>query len=377
MWILRKIIKVVINNMVFGEEESSSSFTERKYIAAEHAKSPSQNAPTMMSILGNAQDSADASWGHLTPDVQPDADITRIVVDRRMQYVSAHYSAWPEGIVRVALGVILMSTANSIKMQDMVHFLHLAQGSNYLRSHGGQTYLFDNGAFRLFNGVIAESVLQRCSEYASYVEGCLWCIDKKCAVRDEVEIYDSLDRLFRAVTFTTRAEANVSTVTASGDGAPRGVKRPRPPPEWLTVDDADIPRTSESLAEKEIYQALRDYALDKWEGLKGYKGDMLKSWGAQEAVNCQEMAKKLAMHLESAAIIPFYAEYMDIDRAPATGFSMEDVCLVYDPSTSDDRMGRITKQVRKSASCNIYTYVSRPLTERICENAYARVVKFL
>ena len=329
----------------------------------------------MGSILGNAQDLADASWGHLTPDVQPDADLTRIVVDRRMQYVSAQYSSWPEGLARVALGVILMSTANSIKMQDMVHFLHLAQGSNYLRSHGGQTYLFDNGAFRLFNGVIPESVLQRCSEFASYVEGCLWCIDKKCAVRDELEIYDSLDRLFRAITFARRAEVNVSRATESEDGIPRGVKRPRPPPEWLTMDDADIPRTFTALAEKEIYQALRDYALDKWEGLKGYKGDMLKSWGAQEAVNCQEMAKKLATHLESAAIIPFYAEYMDIERTPTTGFSMEDVCLVYDPCTASGRNGRITKQVRKRASGNIYTYVSKPLAERICGNDHARVVK--
>ena len=199
-------------------EESSSSFSGRKDVVAECAESPHWNVPTMGSILGNAQDLADASWGHLTPDVQPDADLTRIVVDRRMQYVSAQYSSWPEGLARVALGVILMSTANSIKMQDMVHFLHLAQGSNYLRSHGGQTYLFDNGAFRLFNGVIPESVLQRCSEFASYVEGCLWCIDKKCAFRDELEIYDSLDRLFRAITFTRRAEANVSTVTASGTG---------------------------------------------------------------------------------------------------------------------------------------------------------------
>ena len=129
--------------------------------------------PLYGGVLGIARDYLDSPHGHLTADVQPDADLTRVVVSRRMQYVQTHYTSWSEGLARVALGVILMSTANSIKMQDMVHFLHLAQGSNYLRSHGGQTYFFDNGAFRLFDGVIPESVLQRCAEFDSFVEGCL------------------------------------------------------------------------------------------------------------------------------------------------------------------------------------------------------------
>ena len=110
-------------------------------------------------------------------------------------------------------------------------------------------------------------------------------------------------------------------------------------------------------------------------GFEGVRRRYSKVTGGQEAVNCQEMAKKLASHLESADIIPFYAEYMDIERTSTTGFSMEDVCLVYDPCTASGRNGRITKQVRKRASGNIYTYVSKPLAERICGNDHARVVK--
>ena len=103
-------------------------------------------------------------------DVQPDADLTRIVVDRRMQYVTTHYASWSEGISRVALGVVLMSATKEITTRDMVHFLHLAQGNSYLRSREGQTYLFDYGALRLFSGVVPESALQRCAEFAPYVE---------------------------------------------------------------------------------------------------------------------------------------------------------------------------------------------------------------
>ena len=199
-------------------------------VVAERAESPHRNVPTMGGgFLGNAQDFTDPSRGRLKPDAQPDVDLTRIVFGRRVQYVSTQYSSWPVGIARVALGVILMSTANSIKIQDTVHFLHLAKGINYLRSHGGQPYLFDNGAFRLFNGVMPESVLQRCSEFASYVEGCLWCVDKKCAVRDEIEIYAALDSLFRAITFAMDSEVNTARVGNSAGGIPRVAKRPRPP----------------------------------------------------------------------------------------------------------------------------------------------------
>ena len=133
-------------------------------------------------------------------------------------------------------------------------------------------------------------------------------------------------------------------------GVARGTKRRRP---WLSVEDADIPPTSGPLAEREIYHALRDYSSDKWEVGKGYNGAKLKSWGAQEAVNCQSMAKKLATKMENADIIPFYAEYMDMERTAAIGFAMDDVCLMYDPHTAAERNGRITKQVSKSPSNNV------------------------
>ena len=329
--------------------------------------------PAMGEVLGAEHDYVGPTCDHLMADVQPDVDLTRVVVARRMQYVQTNYPSWTEGVARVALGVVLMSTANSIKMQDMVHFLHLAQGSNYLRSHGGQTYFFDNGAFRLFNGVIPESVLQRCSEFASFVEGCLWFIDQKCPSRDELEIYAALDRLFRAATLASSRDVVPGGVLQSSGDDPRGTKRMR---QWLSVDVDEVLPTYQQVAEKEIYTALREYALEKCEVVKGGKGSALKSWGAQEAVNCQEMSKKLAAALESAVIIPFYAEYMDFDRTPATGFAMEDVCLAYDPHTAPMRNGRIMKQVTKSASRNIYTYISRALPEKIFEESHARVVKF-
>ena len=75
------------------------------------------------------------------------------------------------------------------------------------------------------------------------------------------------------------------------------------------------------------------------------------------------MSQKLAAVLGSSAIIPFYAEYMDFDQTPATGFAMEDVCLLYDPNTADLRNGRIMSHVTKNASRNIYTNIVAPNRE--------------
>ena len=99
---------------------------------------------------------------HLRVDVRPDAELTRCVVPRRMRLVGDNYPLWPDFVRRVALGVLMISTTRDINMQEIVHFTHLPQGGAHRRSHGGKTFLYDNGAFRLFNGVMPASVLQRC-----------------------------------------------------------------------------------------------------------------------------------------------------------------------------------------------------------------------
>ena len=99
---------------------------------------------------------------HLRVGARPGAELTRCVVSRTMRLVGYNYPLWPDFIRRVAPGVLTMSTTRDIRMHEMVHFPRLSQGATHIRPHGGQTFLYDNGAFRLFNGVMPASVLQRC-----------------------------------------------------------------------------------------------------------------------------------------------------------------------------------------------------------------------
>ena len=99
---------------------------------------------------------------HLRKEIQPGSDLTWSVIARRNRYVKENYPSWSTDLTRIALGVVLMSVTREITAHDLVHFLHLAQGGAYLRPHSGQAFLYENGAFRLFNGVMPESVIQRC-----------------------------------------------------------------------------------------------------------------------------------------------------------------------------------------------------------------------
>ena len=75
--------------MVFGEVASGSS--DGGIIDAVGFGASSQGkCRDMENVLGVAQDYPDSTRGRLMADVQPDADLTRIVVGRRMLYAKTH-----------------------------------------------------------------------------------------------------------------------------------------------------------------------------------------------------------------------------------------------------------------------------------------------
>ena len=160
---------------------------------------------------------SDPPSSHLRTDAQPDEDLTRSVIDRGVKFGATEYPTWEGAITRVAIGAVLMSKTRGITTQEQVRFVHLSQGSNYIRAHAGQTYLSENGPFRLFNGVLRESTLQRCMEFAARVEGCLWCIAKRCFPREEVDIFAALGRAFCAITADSGRQEPVGELHGAAD----------------------------------------------------------------------------------------------------------------------------------------------------------------
>ena len=185
--------------MVFGDRESATGSDDVPKMSTPISTNEADLLPGRGGVTSQLLADGWQDQNHLRRDVQPDDDLALSVIARRMSYVAANFPEWPEELARVALGVALVSLTREMNVQDLVHFLHLAHGNMRLRPHSGQTYMYGNGAFRLFNGAMPGSVLQRCKDYASYVDGCIWRIDKICPRRDEVAIFAATGRLFRAI----------------------------------------------------------------------------------------------------------------------------------------------------------------------------------
>ena len=105
-------------------------------------------------------------------------------------------------------------------------------------SHFGQTFLYENGAFRLPNGVLPESVLQRFAEYASYVEGSLWCFGGRCESRNDEDIFADARRMFRAITTCVR-RGGYGDTQSEADGVRAGARGEKRKRTWLTMGNRE------------------------------------------------------------------------------------------------------------------------------------------
>ena len=94
-------------------------------------------------------------------DILEDAFSIRIVVRERRRLIAENSPHWSEALNLVALGALLMVGVRDVNMQDLVFFLFLDQGESHLRAHDGHTYIYADGAFTIFSGVIPESLLAR------------------------------------------------------------------------------------------------------------------------------------------------------------------------------------------------------------------------
>ena len=203
-----------------------------------------------------------------------------------------------------------MSTTRDINMQEVVHFLYLSQGNTHIRSREGKPFLYDNGAFRIPNGVMPESALQRSRENTEIADGCLWWLGNRSVSREGATIIAALDSVFRAIT-NESPNGSPAELADSGVGVDedsRGIKRKMT---WLFPPAGDCANLSAAMGEKKIIYAIRKLSLDMWRGGQP-SGGRLKLWGAQEAVNCQSMLEKLMANVETTQIMGRYLSASDI-----------------------------------------------------------------
>ena len=309
---------------------------------------------------------------------RPDLHRTKSVAGRRMQYVREVYSHWADNLACIALGVVLMSTTREANVQEQVHFLYLALGGNFLRSHRGQTYIYEDGAFHLFNGVVPEYMISRCKEFAESVEGGIWCIGKRGDTsRSETDIFAALDRAYKSISASETEEGESTSFSSAAaesvGGERRGVKRKTR--SWMEVDTGDAPVCGCPINEAKVVEELILLTLDMWR-TKESKAPAT-SWTNTEALNCQEMIRKIMEQVIKGAIIPYYAEYLDEWKDSALGFCLEDACFVHSNDATRALGGDMLRQVKKSPKNNIYMHIERRITDPLVGAALTRLELFL
>ena len=305
---------------------------------------------------------------------RPDQHRIKSVVARRARYVREMYSDWTDNMVDIALGVVLMSTTREANVQEQVHFLYLALGGSYLRSHRGQTFLYEDGAFHLFNGVVPEYMVSRCKEYAECVEGGIWRIGKRGDTsRSESDIFAAMDRAYRSICAPGGgAGVGVDVLSVDVGGEKRGVKRERP---WLDAEKGTSASPLSDISDKTVAQELILLTLDMWRTKESKASSA--SWTDTEALNCQDMIRKIMDQVVKGAIIPYYAEYLDERKDASLGFCLIDACFLYSEEAPRAIGSGLLKQVKKDHSNNIYMHIERRITDPLAETALARMKLFL
>ena len=272
----KNVPAILLGRDEFGGSESST----RNMDADGAANQLARCADTCASQMDRMWEGVSMNEGRIVADVQVDPDLTRSIVAARMKYAEENYTDWTETLRRVSIGVVLMAQTRAVNIQDQIHFLHLAQGDKYMRAHAGQTYLYDNGAFQLYKGVMPESVISRCRRYAECVEGCLWTMAKRCKSRSEKDLLESVDRTYRAISALEGSGGAPASHPGDRDvGQPiprRGLKRGRV---WIESDAPGYPGTKRPISEEVVIASLRTLTLDNWRA-RGFKTSA-KTWTAR------------------------------------------------------------------------------------------------
>ena len=128
--------------------------------------------------------------------------------------------------------------------------------------------MYENGAFRPFNGVVPESLSQWCKEYAAYVEG------RVCRLgiiirgqTDERGISTAVDMLFQPITSQKGIieEGGAGSCGFAHDGPRRRVKRMRP---CVITDELETKAATDRLNEESVLSSLSILSVGEKESVR-------------------------------------------------------------------------------------------------------------
>lgn len=244
---------------------------------------------------------------------------------RFLVLITQHVPHWPPSYKHLTLGALALYTKRiiDIGLCEHVLLLHIMEGDNYIRSHDGTFYFYDDGAFRIYSGVISESVLGRCKAYLLALQG----LFRKLADKQPVPTADSDEELL------TRLNRI-----------------------WLD-------QTSQGETSQQVIVNLTKHALH------APKPDEENRWN-HLCYNVCKLSPAIEQELMGRKLITYYIEWCSTPRRHKPGLAFRDSCVVM-------AQNGFPVSVEKSSSNDIYVYVDHALMDPVQQQNVDRVSEFL
>ena len=222
-----------------------------------------------------------------------------------------------------AAGVALYKTRLSdIGIREQVFLLHLIDGGRQIRAHNGSIFMYQDGAWQLFNGVVPESLLLRFRRFLLRLEGMFLVLAEK---NDRLE---SERELLAAVAAAVGEMGELTTV--------------------------------------EILESLEQKAFQKGSNQEEVAGEHRLLSAAKRTARISTTLQKELMH---KTLFLYFAEWCSTKRPSSRGVCFEDACVTFDDHGNMDF-------VVKGVDRNIYVYVKHSLKDPCLDAALSRVNKF-
>ena len=284
--------------------------------------------------------------------VQQRGDSIQSLTDAWRTLVAASYRELGSDVRRVLIAAMALHRCRpcDVGLREHCLLLHILLGGDVLRAHNGVLYMYCDGSWRPFEGLISEGVLAICRRSFLQVEGVFLQMHKWQPMADAafVEQFKGIRSRFQGSDedFLHHCEGRASR-SISGQGR---------------YQEADPGAAREEQEEGAVAGGV--------DGPPGEAVEEQLEQGPFFAKMVQRISVTLQRELLGTKIIKHYAEWCSSPRQASSGACFGDACLIFDAS------GRVTS-VDKTPCQNVYIHIPHNLHDPVLSDARQTVKRFL
>ena len=133
---------------------------------------PSTSSTGLSTLMSNLFEQGTRIEREAARDVVVSEDIPTSIQRVWAQVQEAH-PEWDPAVQKLAVAALSVYQLRLIDMDLRVHVLltHIVEGGRHMRAHAGACYLYQNGSWRPFKGVIPEATMARIKKFTLQLEG--------------------------------------------------------------------------------------------------------------------------------------------------------------------------------------------------------------